>query len=294
MIGLKPQGGGGAIQFEVDDVEFRAALLNFYRHSQKSLSEVIRSQARLVATNLVFQTQPFGGSKAVTGQDASGKALGEGAVNRDIRKVYKVPGDIFQDVARTSLNAARGFVKLIKDRKLDEARKILTRINLPHSLSLAFVQEFDGGQSHREARAPIPRRPRIRRQQNALSIVADRAPLKNYIKEVQKRVGIAKSGWAACAIALGGTRGRSGAAGNEQQSVPAWVKRHAGGKGGGTVIDRSMSLGDAFVDMINHVPWIANCLNAGQQQKALDIQRFKMETAIESALDYEAGRDGFR
>jgi hypothetical protein len=54
-----------------------------------------------------------------------------------------------------------------------------------------------------------------------------------------------------------------------------------------------MSLGDAFVDMINHVPWIANCLSAGQQQKALDIQRFKMETAIESALNYEAGANGF-
>jgi hypothetical protein len=282
------------VQFEVDDVAFRTALLNFYRHSQKSLSEVIRSQARLVATNLVFQTQPFGGSKAVTGQDASGKALGEGAVHRDIRKVYKLSSDIFQDVARTSVNAARGFVKLIKDRKLDEAKKILTRINLPHSLSLAFVQEFDGGQSHREALAPIPRRPRIRRAQNPLSIVPNAAPLKNYIKEVQKRVGIAKSGWAACAIALGGTRGRSGAEGNEQQSVPAWVKRHAGGKGGGTVIDRSMSLGDAFVDMINHVPWIANCLNAGQQQRALDIQRFKMEKAIESALNYEAGANGFR
>jgi hypothetical protein len=278
--------------------------MNFYRNSKQSLAEVIRSQSRLVAVNLVFQTQPFGGSKATSGQDASGKTLGEGAIERDIRKVYKTASDVFRDVAKTSVQAARGFVSYIKSGRLDEARKILQRVNLrQHSegaanlgsrLDSAFVSNFDGGQSHREALAPMPRRPRIRKNQKPLMIIQNIGALKGYVKEVQKRVGIAKSGWATCAIILGGTRGRSPTStGVSQQSVPAWVKRHAGNKGSGSVIDRSNSVGDAYVDMMNHVPWIRNCLNAGQQRAALDIQREKMEKAIDKALDYEAGSAGF-
>jgi AraC-like DNA-binding protein len=295
----------GQVQFEVDDADFRAALMHFYRNSKQSLGEVIRSQSRLVAVNLVFQTQPFGGSKATSGQDASGKILGEGAIERDVRKVYKTASDVFRDVAKTSVQAAKGFVSYIKSGRLDEARKILQRINLrQHSegaanlgsrLDSAFVSNFDGGQSHREALAPIPRRPRIKKKQKPLMIVQSMGPLKAYIKEVQKRVGIAKSGWATCAVILGGTRGRSATnvEGISQQSVPAWVKRHAGNKGSGTVIDRSNLVGDAYVDMVNHVPWIRNCLNAGQQKAALDIQREKMEKAIDKALEYEAGSAGF-
>lgn len=295
----------GQVQFEVDDKDFRAALLHFYRNSKQSLSSVIRSQSRLVAVNLVFQTQPFGGSKATTGQDSSGKVLGEGAIERDIRKIYKTASDVFKDVAKTSVQAARGFVSYIKSGNLNEARKILHRVNLhQHSegaanlgsrLDLAFISNFDGGQSHREALAPMPRRPRIKKNQKPLMIVQNMGPLKGYIKEVQKRVGIAKSGWATCAIILGGTRGRSATntEGVSQQSVPAWVKRHAGNKGSGSVIDRANSINDAYVDMINHVPWIHNCLNAGQQKAALDIQREKMEKAIDKALEYEAGSAGF-
>lgn len=295
----------GRVQFEVDDTDFRAALMHFYRNSRDSLSSVIRSQSRLVAVNLVFQTQPFGGSKATTGQDSSGKVLGEGAVERDIRKVYKTASDVFRDVAKTSVQAARGFVSYIKSGNFDEARKILQRVNLhQHSegaanlgsrLQSAFISNFDGGQSHREALAPIPRRPRIRKNQKPLMIIQNIGALKGYMKEVQKRVGIAKSGWATCAIILGGTRGRSATntEGVSQQSVPAWVKRHAGNKGSGSVIDRANSINDAYVDMINHVPWIRNCLNAGQQKAALDIQRQKMEKAIDKALEYEAGSAGF-
>jgi hypothetical protein len=36
--------------------------------------------------------------------------------------------------------------------------------------------------------------------------------------------------------------------------------------------------------MENKVPWIDKCLNAGQIQRALDIQREKMTKAIEIAL----------
>ena len=39
-----------------------------------------------------------------------------------------------------------------------------------------------------------------------------------------------------------------------------------------------------YVRMTNSVPWIDKCLNAGQIQRALDIQRGKMTNAIKIAL----------
>jgi hypothetical protein len=36
--------------------------------------------------------------------------------------------------------------------------------------------------------------------------------------------------------------------------------------------------------MTNQVPWIDKCLNAGQIQRALDMQKEKMTKAIEIAL----------
>ena len=39
-----------------------------------------------------------------------------------------------------------------------------------------------------------------------------------------------------------------------------------------------------YVTMTNQVPWIDQCLNAGQIQRALDIQKDKMTKAIEIAL----------
>ena len=47
----------------VDDRELQKALLRFYK--TKTPAQVLRAQARLMAVNLAFQTQPFGGSKAV-------------------------------------------------------------------------------------------------------------------------------------------------------------------------------------------------------------------------------------
>ena len=66
----------------VDDRELQQALLKFYK--TKTPAQVLRSQARLMAVNLAFQTQPFGGSKAVGGQQDSACSLA-GNMNRLMR-----------------------------------------------------------------------------------------------------------------------------------------------------------------------------------------------------------------
>jgi hypothetical protein len=66
------------------------------------------------------------------------------------------------------------------------------------------------------------------------------------------------------------------------------VTRHAGKRAIGLVTDNTNATGDEqYVLMENTVPWIDKCLNGGQLQTALDIQRDKMNKAIEIALAHE-------
>lgn len=275
----------------IDDRELQQALLSFYK--RRTPAQVLRAQARLMAVNLAFQTQPFGGSKAVGGQQDSGKNQGEGAVSRDIRKVIKTAADVFKDVEKQAINAGRIFYAMVKRGDYGKARELLVRLRVP-----GLLQAQIGPMSsayHKQAQHPIPSRTRISRRQEPLLITDQVAQVKSYIKEVQKRVGIAKAGWASCAQQLGGTRGRmaTNVAGVEQQAVPAWVKRHVGGRGQGTVIDQSDNFLKGRINMVNQVPWVSNCLSDQQAQKAIDIQAEKMRRALDYAYQADLKAVGF-
>lgn len=275
----------------VDDRELQQALLRFYR--TRSPAAVLRAQARLAAVSFAFQTQPFGGSKATGGQQDSAKRQGEGAVERDIRRVVKVASDVYPALEKQAVGAGRAFYSYMKKGSYDLARQMLVRLRVP-----GFIQAEVGemsGRYHKSARAPIPKRPRISSSQKPLLITNAIAPIKNYVKEVKKRVGIAKGGWAACAMQLGGTRGRmaTNTEGVQQQAIPAWVKRHAGGRASGTVIDQSENFMVGRIHMVNNVPWVSNCLSDQQAQRALDIQKERMQRAINIALEADLKASGF-
>ena len=275
----------------IDDRELQQALLRFYK--TKTPAQVMRAQARLMAVNLAFQTQPFGGTKAVGGQQDSAKNQGEGAVARDIRKAIKTPSDIFQTIEKQGIGAGRAFVAMMRKGDFDLARNLLVRLRVP-GLMQAKVGTMSAA-AHKQALKPIPKRPRMSTRQEPLLITNDRIPLRQYVKEIQKRVGIAKGGWAACAMQLGGTRGRMGTnvEGAEQQAVPAWVKRHAGNRATGTVLDQSDNFFTGLIRMINHVPWVSNCLTDAQAQRAIDIQAEKMKRALDSAFGADLKASGF-
>jgi len=276
----------------VDDRALQLALQKFYRY-QKSPAEVLRAQARLMAVNLAFQTQPFGGSKAIGGQQDSAKSQGEGKVADDIRKVIRTPADVYDKIEKQAIGAGRAFYAMVKKGDFDLARNLLVRLRISGLLQ-AHIGTMSGS-FHKQALRPIPKRPRMLKRQEPLLITDEKSQLKAYIKEVQKKVGIAKAGWAACAMKLGGTRGRMGTniSGTEQQAVPAWVKRHAGKRAAGTVIDQSENFMIGRINMVNHVPWVSNCLSDGQAQQAIDMQAEKMRRAMDYAFQADLESAGF-
>lgn len=266
------------VRVSVDERAFSASLRRYALAMKMSFAEAILRQARLVAVNLAYQTQPFGSNDAA-------KESGEGSVQTEIDRVYDpVPavadavgrsGRTFTGIQRvkTAPQAVAAFVRLVRTGQFDKAKELLNALRIDPYFT-TDVGPFDGGSEHQRSRFG----PRKKVSRNTFTKLAPTNParLKTYINKIIKRVGTAKAGWASCVQQLGGWR--SG-------EIPAWVTRHARKSVLGNVYDATGSGGNSqYVRMINRVPWIDKCLNPGQIQRALDIQRGKMVNAIQVAL----------
>lgn len=284
-----------SIQLKLQDVRFRQKLNDFYERHQKSSSEIMRSQARLLARDLAFQTQPFG-----KGPDA--RRLGEMAVEKEIRRVYKSAGEmglssnltyaiknsaskgnrfnrstgmLEESATQNADQAARAFVFLVGRGKYSEARQLLERVGVSEAeITSIPIGKMDGGQAHQSARYGT--RKKVPKNQLPLRIVGDRQ-IKTYINKIRKNVGIAKAGWAACARILKDTRG-----------IPQWVTRNVGRARGGDVVDASLVRKTPKIVIVNNVPWISQCLSASQISQAVQVQYEKMVKAIDKAMRAEA------
>ena len=267
----------GVVFFKVEDREFRNSLRRYALAKKMEFAEAIKRQARLVAVNLAFQTQPFG--------DEGGKKAGEGAIMADLipargsnRGIFKPLNKYWMSEAvRMQQYAPDNFVRRFTTKNgrvwLSEEDQILTTKGAIKS----FHQGMRTTSRKRPTRAGMETRD-IGRHKAGNRGVAESSQLMSYVASVQKKVGIAKSGWASCAKQIGGTRG-----------IPQWVTRHSNRRQTGSIIDNSKASGDEqYVLMQNNVPWIDKCLTENQMQRALDIQREKMNVAIEKTLQREA------
>jgi len=255
----------GAVLFQIDDREFQSNLRQYALVMKLDFAEAIKRQARLIAVNLAYQTQPFG--------ETAGRQQGENKVKGDLLKIYNSASQVYAEIQKQSDAEAKKFWWLINNKKFSAAQNMLSKLGITKFTNVN-VGPMDAGASHSSAKRPIPARPRIDKDQDPLLIVSNPKKISDYIKKVSMRVGIAKGGWAHCAKQLGGSRG-----------IPQWVTRHAGKRAVGIVTDNTNANGDEqYVLMENTVPWIDKCLNGGQLQQALDMQREKMNTAIQIAL----------
>lgn len=284
---------GRGLSLKFQDRGFMTRLRIFYRKTRANNAEILRSQARLLARDLAFQTQPYG-------KDKSAQDVGERAVEREIRRVYKSAGEIAlsdklsyairnaplaggraalaRKTGKRTQNpdqAARAFVWLIQRGKYAQARNLLKRVGVAEpEITNIPIGKMDGGQAHQSARHGA--RKKVSRNQLPLRIVADKQ-INSYINKIKKNVGIAKAGWASGARLLGGTRG-----------ILKWVTRNMGRGGGGYVIDQADHKSQPRVTLYNNVPWIDKNLNEAQKERAVKAQYDKMLIAIDKAMRAEA------
>ncbi len=221
-----------------------------------SLPAVLHQAARLCAVSAAFQAQPFG-------IDDKAQALGVVATTRDIYRVYLTPGAAFKLISDTNL--AKAYWQAVKANAIDRVKKLLSKSG---GILTAPFQEFDGGAAHRQLRN---NQGRIPASQKPVMIVKDPQKLKSYVVSEIKKVGFGKGGWAACARALGGTRG-----------IPGWISRQ---NSPGTVIE-NYGATVMSITMTNQVPYASAILSPAQKQEAISIAMDKLRASISIALQY--------
>ena len=194
----------GALSIQIDDSEFRSNLRQYALAMQISFAEAIKRQARLVAVNLAFQTQPLGdGGKA--------KTQGEGAIRQDIDRVYKSGKQTTTVIKESGIpdgktktqnaeQAARAFAMYVLKGQNDAATTILQRLHIPKYHD-TVVKPMDAGSAHKASR--YGQRRRVPKNTFVKVSVPRESQIDSYMKQITQRVGIAKAGWAHCAKQLG-------------------------------------------------------------------------------------------
>lgn len=249
--------------FIVRDGPFMKSLLRFWAYGEKSIREVIRAQARLLAVELARRTQPFG-----DGPDA--QEQGRKATRRDIRRVFKGPDDMrarFQGSLPGTLGAS--ILRYIESGSITRLREVLASLSRPINVTSTLDPNFHQKQRNSRGRIPKGRR---------MIYVADQSAIDEYIVAEEKLVGKAKGGWAAAARALGGARG-----------IPSWVSRQ---KSAGGITNRLDSKTAPAVVLRNSVSYASVAISTPEIANAFTVQRNKMQAALNKSLAYEAKRSG--
>ena len=240
------------------DAEYAQKLRAFFNETGKELSTGLRQESRLMAVSLAHETQPYG-------NDKSAQALGQAAVNRDVRRLFATPQEAFALVlAQDGQALADEFYVLTSQGKPADAQALLQNKSGSKVRGVPIADTPDPA-IHRAGRMSNGR------ARNRISqIVLNPKARDRYIKQKQRLVGFAKSGWATCARILGGTRG-----------IPGWVSRN---KGGGTVSDNSRALLNPSVTLKNTVSYIDKVLPASGVANAFAVGRNRAKKMMDIAL----------
>jgi hypothetical protein len=230
------------------------------------IAVVLKRLGRLEAVSFARSTQPY-----TRGDDfASSLKDGQGAVERDIRRLFKTGGSVYAEIkASGDKPLADGFysqyqIGKIKGKKGAEAlmQKSSTKFK---TLRIERKVNTDLHKQSRDGRGRVARN-RLPKQ----VLVADKS-LETYIAKRQKMVGLAKSGWASAAREMGGARG-----------IPSWAKRWTNT---GSATDKTGSGNMQSVIIESKVKYASQALPAGEEEQALRIAAGRLRESLQQAKD---------
>lgn len=238
--------------------EFRQldkSLKRLVKETEKDAKEVLISQARLFCVDLVHVTQPWGRGKKA-------QRSGQGAVSRDVGQVYLTESEIYSMIEQHSIEQAKAFYYHVKNGEFDKADKIARTVNID-------IHGFDGGVKHQRSRNS-----RGRVSPGNRGKFAPKNSVDKYTKEIKKRVGFAKSGWADCAAQLGGTRG-----------IPAWIKNQKGSMG---EVKKNFNGKSLEIVIINKVKYIGKLVDNYHIKRAAQSRIRAIERLVKKVIEINA------
>ena len=265
---MASQSASTVLSVEVEQEKLQQAFLRYVAVTGKKLGAVVKQNARLIAWNLMHNTQPYG-------MDLAARKMGDAAVMRDIGNVYAPASAIYKQLLETGAKkAAKSWYRLVKDGKFKEAEDILRKTTIKDR-NASISSPLDPA-LHRGIRNS---RGRVSRQRVA-QIVPDGKEIKDYAKKRAALVGFGKAGWLTAASQLGSI-----------SRVPAWITRHRG-KAPGHAEDHTDRNTDPYVVLHNDVRYASKILTDSQKANALKIQTEKMMAHIEHVLVNSARESG--
>jgi len=259
----------------LDRKKIDRALNQWKKLSAEEQARELRKSGRALAVRLANATQPYG-------LNAQARKKGENAVLDDIVAITKPLSRYWMDEAVRMKNLDPAAFRRRFTNK--EGKVWLEEKNV--ELNSSTIKEF-----HRSMRNKSSGRTstagmfdiNIGRHKAANRGFILQVQQQKYIKETQKKVGIAKAGWAMCAADLGGFDSVTGVG-----KIQNWIQKLIAKYGSGSVI-----LTDKYVKLTNSIPWIGRALGRSALRKSLDIQRNTLAKSVIAIVKYKSKQAGF-
>lgn len=218
------------IKFDFQRANHAHELHRWAAAANLSIGEAVRDEMRLVLTACVRRTPPFSGAdlRRMVGSDITGNAkqVGEKAVERDVRKVFRpVSGlDLFSD--------NEGFRRAVFAGDKKEVEKFLKGAS--NYRGVVDSADESAMLENRIRRGRVGRFPKWRATLSSL-------PGQRLADSNKADVGRAKAGWGTACAQFG-------------VKLPRWVTKHR--EPGAAVDQTSRPVGKIVASASNGVPWI--------------------------------------
>jgi len=266
---------GASVTLEKTGME---EFFEFYAKArQKTMPEVLRINARLLAVELAHRTQPYGKEDSV-------KKVGESAVARDLlggKKRYGIFSPISPSIENGMEEYSTGNIRLFV--KKDGTVYGTDRAHILNSASAGTLRGI-----HREAfqngkmSSAGSRTRDIGRWKFINKYFVPASVLSSYVASAQAKVGLAKSGWAACAKQLKGA-----VKGSPTRGIPRWVTRHLGDFGFGYIQDNADKADNPSITLTNTCRYADKVCPENTRAAAVAMVKQNMVKQVLSMLRYE-------
>ncbi|MCZ7637593.1 MAG: hypothetical protein M5U12_17085 [Verrucomicrobia bacterium] len=242
-----------ADDIRVDTTTFEAAMNQFIALKKLSLAEGLRLQAGLLADELVRDTPPAKG--AVDGQSLGARKAGEARLARDIRRAARplIPSEW----------KSESLAELIRQKKHAALQEVFKRFSSDRILPFAPPVHQEARDNEGRVRKPKAQATPDYREHAA------------YTRQMRRRVGLAKGGWAASQQALG-------------RRVQAWLRPHLWA---GHLADQT-GAPEPMVRLQNDTYWAGSRHAQIIVRKAMTRREGRMRRWIEGALAAQARKAG--
>lgn len=266
---------GASVTLEKTGME---EFFEFYAQArQKTIPEVLRINARLLAVELAHRTQPYGKNDAV-------KKVGEAAIARDLlggKGRYGFFAPISPAIERGMEEYSSGNIRLFV--KKDGTVYGTDQAHLLNSASAGTLRKLHRSAFKNGQMSSAGSRSRdIGRWKFINKYFVPSDVLSEYVQSAQAKVGLAKSGWAACAKQLKGA-----VKGSPTRGIPRWVTRHLGDFGFGYIQDNADNADNPSITLTNTCRYADKVCPENTRAAAVTMVKQNMVKQVMNMLRYE-------